>query len=66
MSEDLQQDLRDEILTKFVGGAEKIKTSRSFAVKLHCVECVGGSSREAKGCTSSKCFLWPHAFGRGR
>jgi hypothetical protein len=34
------------------------------AVRLHCVECCGGSSNEVRHCSATSCPLWPCRFGR--
>jgi hypothetical protein len=34
------------------------------AVRLHCVECCGGSSNEVRHCSATSCPLWPFRFGR--
>ena len=33
------------------------------AVKAHCAECCGGSTREARICTAVSCNLWPFRTG---
>jgi hypothetical protein len=60
--------INDEIRAKFPKLVEKAENgSRAAAVKLECLVCFNGSARSAKACTSSKtCWLWPHAFGRGK
>lgn len=37
----------------------RAKTSRAAAVKLFCVECVGGVRQDVKNCTSHDCALYP-------
>tara|TARA_Y100000310_G_scaffold303811_1_gene342447 strand:+ start:749 stop:949 length:201 start_codon:yes stop_codon:yes gene_type:complete len=32
--------------------------SRKEAIALFCINCIGGSSQEARKCTSTECFLW--------
>lgn len=34
------------------------------AVRLKCLECMGGSSMEVRQCPSVDCELWPFRFGR--
>lgn len=36
--------------------------SRRHAIHLHCIDCAG-SSREAKDCQTTTCFLWPYRPG---
>lgn len=56
--------LSDELRKRYTGlDPDK---SRAAAVKLFCVECMGGSAHEAARCTTRECFLWPHAFGRAQ
>lgn len=38
----------------------RAKTSRAAAVKLFCLECVGGIRAEVRDCTSKDCALYPH------
>ncbi len=33
-------------------------------VRLKCLECVGGSTKEVKLCTYSTCYSWPYRLGR--
>jgi hypothetical protein len=50
---------REEIAKRLPKAIERAKTSRLTAIRLFCIECMGGSSREAKACTQRDCFLWP-------
>lgn len=36
----------------------------SKAIRLHCIECSGGSFNEVKVCAIGKCALFPYRFGR--
>jgi len=54
---DPQQVMRNEILSKFPGLAKS--TAPRAAIKLFCIECMGGSLRDARACESRGCFLWP-------
>lgn len=45
---------------------ERSRESRSSAVRLFCIDCMGGSRGDARSCDSRECALWPHAFGRGK
>ncbi len=51
---------REEVAAKYPALVEKAKTSRLVAVRLFCVECMGGSRNEAKACATKACALWPH------
>ena len=39
--------------------------SAKKAIRLFCLECLGGSPSEVKGCTDNICPLWPYRLGRG-
>ena len=53
--------LRDEIRTKFPNAAAAAATaSRRQAIRLFCIECMGGSSKDARECETRDCFLWPY------
>lgn len=34
------------------------------AIRAHCIQCSGGSKREAGQCTATTCPLWPMRFGK--
>ena len=34
------------------------------AIRLHCLECVGRSSKEVRECTSKFCALYPYRLGK--
>jgi hypothetical protein len=56
-----QATTRDEIRSKRPGLAlAAMKGGRLAAIRLHCIECVGGSFAEASRCETSDCFLWIH------
>jgi hypothetical protein len=38
----------------------RAKTSKAAAIKLFCLECVGGVRADVRDCTSSACALYPH------
>lgn len=44
----------------------RAQKSRLGAIKLFCIDCMGGSRHDAKSCVSRDCALWPHAFKRGK
>jgi hypothetical protein len=46
--------------------AARAGTSRAAAVRLYCTECYGGSMREARTCSVTECWLWPHAWPAAR
>ena len=33
--------------------------SRTAAIKLHCLQCVGYESKEVTNCTATQCPIWP-------
>lgn len=37
--------------------------SRKAAIRLQCLECVGGLSQQVRDCTSKDCFLYPFRTG---
>lgn len=59
-------DVVDELNVSYPSAVAKAKTSRAYAIKLECIRCFGGSSRDAKVCPTKKCWLWPHAFRRSK
>ena len=58
--------LSDELEARFPVLAERAKTSRVSAIKLFCIECMGGNRAEARSCAETDCFLHSHAWNRGR
>jgi hypothetical protein len=40
------------------------KGSRAAAIRLFCLECMGGSTSEVLRCTSPDCALYPYRTGR--
>ena len=54
--------LRDDLREKYIGLSRKAdhEASRSSAVRLFCLECMGGSLAEVKDCQTQACFLWPY------
>ena len=51
---------REEVEKKYPAMVAKAASSRLVALRLFCVECMGGSRTEAKACQKRDCFLWPH------
>ncbi len=45
---------------KFAGLRNRAQTSRAAAVKLFCVECVGGVRSDVRDCTAITCALYLH------
>ncbi|MBU0703570.1 MAG: hypothetical protein KKC18_06860 [Chloroflexi bacterium] len=39
------------------------KHSRAKAVRLHCLQCFGGSAKEVATCNATLCPLWPFRSG---
>lgn len=42
------------------------KNSRSAAIQLFCIACMGGNRSDAASCTSYQCPLWPLEFKKTR
>lgn len=60
-----QKAFRDELRAKHRTRAKAASgRGKVAAIELFCLECVGGSSKEAKACTTKDCFLWKHGFER--
>jgi hypothetical protein len=57
-------NVRDEIREKLPKWTRLAANgSRQCAIWLQCVECMGGSLRDAKTCEAkTTCFLWPHGL----
>mgnify|MGYP001616498666 CR=1 FL=1 len=45
---------------------ERAKTSRASAIKLFCLNCVGGVRADVRDCTSKGCALYPFRPYRGK
>lgn len=54
--------VREEMLVKYPSLVARSKTSRPAAIKLMCIECMGGSYSDAKECTTKDCAIWPHSI----
>jgi len=54
-----QTKLRDELRIKYPGKARDARRQRGEAIRLYCIECVGGSQHLVRGCETKDCFLWP-------
>jgi len=57
-----QSDLRKEIKEKH--GRLAQSATRSAAIKLFCIECMGGSRKDAANCETQDCFLWKFRPGQ--
>jgi len=58
--------LVDELRAKYPGMARLADTGhRQKAIRLFCLECMGGSAAEVGRCESHACPLWPYRLGRG-
>ena len=51
---------RDEIRAKYPVLASRAERGPKAAIRLFCIECMGGSKADAKACATTGCFLWPH------
>lgn len=49
---------REDMEKKYPALVDRIATSRVAAIKLMCLECVGGCREEVRHCTSTTCPLY--------
>jgi hypothetical protein len=50
---------RDEIRNKYPSLAKKAASGRRLAaIRLFCIECMGGNAADARTCETSVCPLW--------
>lgn len=64
---DFQDGFRDDLRAKHPRRAKRAAaSSKAAAIELQCLECIGGSAKDAINCETQGCFLWPHAFGRAK
>lgn len=64
---DPQQAFRDSLESRYPGRFSKAKQGSKVAkIELQCIECVGGSVKEAIHCESRGCFLWDAVFKRDK
>ena len=63
MSDDQHQ--MQELAKRYPAKARKARTgSRSMAIQLFCLQCLGGSITEVKNCGARlTCELWPYRVG---
>jgi hypothetical protein len=59
-SGDALQLFREGLRGRFPGLGERSKTQRLAAIRMFCIECMGGSNQDARACAARACFLWPH------
>ena len=57
---------RELLDIRFPGAARDAKTQKAPAIRLHCIECMGGNLKDASTCATTECRLWPHAYKRAR
>jgi hypothetical protein len=48
---------------KKLAGAGLEPTTAREAIRLRCIDCVGGSLKEVRLCVSYDCANWPHRMG---
>ncbi|RPJ39801.1 MAG: hypothetical protein EHM35_01455 [Planctomycetaceae bacterium] len=51
---------RDEIRAKYPALAARAERGPKAAIRMFCIECMGGQKADAKACRVEACFLWPH------
>ena len=56
----------EEIARKYPSKAARAKTVPSAAVWVFCLQCMGGSRKDAGECEARECALWPHRPGTSR
>jgi hypothetical protein len=54
--------IKHEIRTK-EGKTRKVNLTPLKAIRLQCIECMGFSAFDVKGCTSPLCSLYPYRDG---
>lgn len=57
-----QLSVRDELREKYPGICQKADYGRSptTAIRLNCIECMGGNRQLPATCENYDCFLWPY------
>lgn len=58
--------VRDEIIARYPGLSSRRNRSPLAAIRLNCVECMGGDRGEAANCQERGCFLWPFGLAARR
>lgn len=64
MPTDLHDHLREQLRRQKPGLAQKATRQRGAAIRLFCLECMGGNAAEVRRCDSIRCFLHPYRMGR--
>jgi len=57
-----ERRLENQLRQKYPGMARAAdyEASRSKAIRMQCLTCMGGSRADVKTCTDTACFLWPY------
>lgn len=63
MSNDVSRRLLDHLKHTHPGLAVRAQRSAVAAIRLHCLECLGGSPMEVRQCGNSVCPLHPFRMG---
>lgn len=56
--------VKDELTAKYPKLAARAKTSPLRALRMFCLECMGGSPVDVKACTAPECTLYPFRLGK--
>lgn len=59
----MSSTIADQLREERPGMAEKAKKSRKYAIRLFCLECMGGLRAEVRRCEVKGCFLHPFRMG---
>lgn len=57
--------LIEQLRAKYPALAKRSKRAPLAAIRLFCLECMGGDHNEVTACTAPLCSLYPFRFGRG-
>lgn len=49
--------INEDLAQQYPELTERAKTKRASAIKLMCLQCMGGSRQEIRACSSSSCAL---------
>lgn len=60
----MSQRLIDALRTKYPGLDKKSKGNPLAAIRLFCLECMGGARAEVDTCTSEQCSLYVYRSGK--
>ena len=58
--------VNEQLRVRYPERAERARRQRAEAIRLFCLECMGGSMPEVRRCVSPACFLYPFRFGGRR